>query len=252
MSESLGTLASRSEDRWDAPLAPVPTILARARSRVLHAAASRLLPRSVLVSRGERGTRRKSIALTFDDGPDAMTRQYLDLLDELGVKATFFVLGKNAADAPTLTEEYVRRGHEVGGHGWSHQPFPAMTQACLLEELARMRAALPARSVLPSRPLMVRPPRGSLSPRTLLRVARAGYTTVLWSVDSDDCRTRDPQVVVRRLDPRRVESGDIVLLHEMQPWTLQALPMVVRGMQSAGYALVTVGELLQDDDDGLA
>jgi peptidoglycan/xylan/chitin deacetylase (PgdA/CDA1 family) len=77
-----------------------------------------------------------------------------------------------------------------------------------------------------------------------LRIAAAGYVTVLWSLDSDDCRTRDPRVIVRRLAPRRVAPGDVVLMHEMQPWTVEALPDAVTSLRSAGYAFVTVSELI--------
>ena len=62
------------------------------------------------------------VALTFDDGPDpASTPAFLDLLDELGVRATFFVLGSMVERAPALARELAGRGHEVGVHGWDHR-----------------------------------------------------------------------------------------------------------------------------------
>jgi peptidoglycan/xylan/chitin deacetylase (PgdA/CDA1 family) len=73
----------------------------------------------------------------------------------------------------------------------------------------------------------------------------AGYTTVLWSVDSDDCRTTDARAVERRLAPERMSPGDVVLLHEQQQWTLDALPAVVHALRGAGWELVTVRELME-------
>ncbi len=188
--------------------------------------------------------RRKRVALTFDDGPDVMTRKYLDVLESLDVRATFFLIGEQAARRPGDPLEYTRRGHEVGGHGWTHDAFPEMSAARLASELRRTSAILPSR---PGAPALVRPPRGLLSPRALLRLASAGYVTVLWSLDSDDCRTRDPRVLERRLAPPRVAPGEVVLLHEMQDWTLRALPRVVNALRDADYEFVTVTELMREE-----
>lgn len=91
---------------------------------------------------------------------------------------------------------------------------------------------------------LVRSPRGSVSPASLARVALAGYTTVLWSADSDDCRTRDVREIASRLEPRRIAPGEIIVMHEGQPWTLDALPVVVRSLRSEGDELVRVSDLL--------
>jgi peptidoglycan/xylan/chitin deacetylase (PgdA/CDA1 family) len=218
-----------------------PSLLARARSSALRGAASRLLPSAVLFTNGRREPSRPRVALTFDDGPDAMSTRYLDALARLGVRATFFLVGENAARAPGIVREYARRGHEVGAHGWSHEDFAGMSRERLADELARTAAALPP----PRRRPMVRPPFGRLSPVSLYRLATAGYTTVHWSVDSDDCRTMDARTVERRLAPERLSPGDVVLMHEQQPWTLEALPAVVHALRGAGWELVTVGELME-------
>jgi peptidoglycan/xylan/chitin deacetylase (PgdA/CDA1 family) len=222
-------------------VASMPSPLARARSKALRDLASWALPRSLLLTHGGRDGRRRRVALTFDDGPDAMTPQYLDVLGRLGVRATFFFVGENVERAPGIVREVVRRGHEIGSHGWTHDPFDTMSRERLSDELARTATVLPATGRRP----MVRPPHGALSPRALLQIAAAGYRVVLWSVDSDDCRTRDSHVVERRLEPGRLAAGDIVLLHESQLWTLKALPAAVRAMQDAGWELVTVGELME-------
>ena len=229
---------------WTAPLAPTPSAFGRARSNALREVAARVLPRSVLFAHGARQVRRKRVALTFDDGPDTMTAAYLDVLDGLGVRATFFLIGEQAAQRPDDSFEYVRRGHQVGGHGWTHDSFSAMSGRRLASELARTSAILPSGA---GHRVLVRPPRGLLSVRALLRLASAGYVTVLWSLDSDDCRTRDPRVIEDRLVPSRVAPGDVVLLHETQDWTLEALPRVVQTLREDGYEFVTVGELMGED-----
>jgi peptidoglycan/xylan/chitin deacetylase (PgdA/CDA1 family) len=224
---------------YNARLPPETTAFARWKSRVVRDLAALAMPQSVLVTRGK--SRRRSVALTFDDGPDAMTREYLDALDRLHVRATFFVVGENAARAPGALREYVMRGHELHGHGYTHEPFPKLAPVVLVDELARTQDLLPP---TPSPRPLVRPPNGRVTPESIARVAAYGFTTVLWSLDSDDCRTRDPHVVAERVAPARVSHGEIVLFHELQPWTLAALPKVVSQLRDAGYELVTVTELL--------
>ncbi len=203
-------------------------------------AAEALAPPSLLVFRGPPS--RRAVALTFDDGPEVLLEQYLAVLERFGVRATFFVLGSCCAARREALLELVQRGHEVAGHGYSHRRFPTLSAAELDDELRRTAALLPvARTPKP----LVRPPQGATSLTSLWRTARAGYTTVLWSLDSDDCRTKSADEVVARVSPERVRPGEIVLLHEGQSWTVEALPRILDGLQQAGYALVTVGELLQ-------
>ena len=206
--------------------------------KVRHTGAE-LLPSSMLVRHGT--TRRRRVALTFDDGPDHMTPEYLSLLDHLGVRATFFLCGRNCAENRQLVLDIVSRGHEVAGHGYTHRRFTVMTHAELRDELANTAALLPPPRT--RRPL-VRPPHGSTSVQSLLRCTRAGYTTVLWSADSGDARLTNPDDMVKQLVPDRVSPGDIILLHEGQRSTLEALPRIVKGLQGARYELVTVGEVL--------
>lgn len=203
---------------------------------MLHAAAD-LAPRDVLVRHGSRKVPR--VALTFDDGPDELTPQYLDLLDRLAVRATFFLIGQSCARWPASVRDIVSRGHEVASHGHTHKTFPSLSGQELAAELARVQELIPPSE---RRRALLRPPRGAVSPRSLLRCAAAGYTTVLWSLDSDDCRTKSSDDVITRVSGAR--AGEIVLLHEGQSWTLEALPAIVASLRSAGLELVTVGEML--------
>jgi len=209
------------------------------RSRLKHLAAA-AVPRAVLVRRGP-GTR-KQVALTFDDGPHALTDAYLDVLDCFGARATFFVVGRACAEHGPALRRIVARGHEVAGHGFTHTAFTKLDAGALRDELDRTAALLP-----PVRtPLrLVRPPTGATSVRSLALCARAGYTTVLWSRDSDDCRTTSADEVAARLAPEALQAGDIVLLHESQAWTLEALPRVLEGLGRGGFQAVTVSELFE-------
>ncbi len=181
------------------------------------------------------------IAFTFDDGPESLTCRYLDVLDRFGVRATFFVVGMLVEKRDGELRETVQRGHEVAGHGFSHTPFPELAGPEIASELLLTQDLLPP-SMLP-RP-MVRPPFGNVSVRSVASTAMAGFTSVLWSVDSDDCRTKDPLVVESRIAPERLRPGDIVLLHEGQQWTLDAMPAALTRLKAAGFEFVTVSQLL--------
>jgi peptidoglycan/xylan/chitin deacetylase (PgdA/CDA1 family) len=198
-----------------------------------------VMPKAVLVRRGDPSARR--VALTFDDGPDDMTDAYLDVLGRFGVRATFFVVGKNCDARRDAVRRIADRGHELGGHGFTHDPFTEMGPLALRDELRRTSALLPP---VPARRPLVRPPRGATSLRSLAVCATAGFTTVLWSRDSDDCRTSSADDVAARLAPEALTPGEIVLLHEGQSWTLAALPRVLERLASAGWQVVTTSEIL--------
>jgi peptidoglycan/xylan/chitin deacetylase (PgdA/CDA1 family) len=208
--------------------------------RAKKAAAAAVLPRSLLVCRGPSAPR--GIALTFDDGPTEMTHAYLETLSRLGVKATFFVIGELCSQRPDDVAEIARRGHELGGHGYTHRPFSELRAGELGNELARTQDLLPATPGNPRK--LVRPPQGALSLTALLTCAIAGFTTVLWSHDSGDCRTECAGDVVRALVNPPLANGAIVLLHDGQSWTLDALPEIVGRLRKAGHELVTVGQFL--------
>jgi len=221
---------------------PVQRIERAARASARKVAEA-LMPPSVVIWRGRPGTSESHagrVALTFDDGPDDMTPEYLSVLSGLGVRATFFVIGAQCAKKPKFVARIAEAGHELGAHGYTHRRFPSLRTRELLSELRDTQAFLPKRLGR----LLVRPPHGAVSMSSVLTCLRAGFTTVLWSRDSNDCRTDRSVDVVKSFEPLDVRRGDIVLFHEGQRWTVEALPAVVGQLREAGHALVTVGELL--------
>jgi peptidoglycan/xylan/chitin deacetylase (PgdA/CDA1 family) len=205
---------------------------------VRRAIAPRICPQRLLLVRGAPSSRH--VALTFDDGPDWMTERYLALLDRLRVRATFFLIGKLAAAQPELTRLYLRSGHEVLSHGYTHRRFPLLTFAGLRDELTRTEALLPQ-----VERRFVRPPKGALDARSGAALLYLGYTPVMWSIDSMDHRVTDPVELVDTLRRKDVGGGEILLLHEGQEWTLSALPEIVAHLRARGLSPVTLSELLE-------
>lgn len=181
----------------------------------------------------------RRVALTFDDGPEDLTRSYLDVLERYGVAGTFFVMGDLTEQRREMIPEYLRRGHQVGSHGYDHTKMTSLTPPQLLEQLDRTAAAIgPVPQGLP----WVRPPYGAFNPAVLAVMLARGYTVGMWSVDSHDFEN-DSEQILRRCAAENVAPGDVLLFHEGHATTLASLPRVIEGLLAADYELVTMADL---------
>ncbi|MGE5185774.1 MAG: polysaccharide deacetylase family protein [Acidobacteriota bacterium] len=197
---------------------------------------------------GSRDHRR--IALTFDDGPDpARTPALLDALAELGVPATFFLLGSAVDANPQLAARIARDGHEIGNHTYHHRYLPLARSTRVARELADTDAAIArATGIVPK---LARPPYGGRSPFTVRAFARGGKRVVLWDVNSFDWKGAPAADVARRV-LERARPGSIVLLHEARTGgevTVDAVRMLVPELRARGFELCTVSRTLEADDD---
>lgn len=193
------------------------------------------------------------IALTFDDGPDPQwTPRVLDILREKGVKATFFVVGANAARYPGLVQRIVSEGHTIGNHTYFHPNLSEITYERLLLELNATQRAV--ESIVGNSTLLFRPPYNADSrPETLeealplMTTQQLGYINVMESVDTEDWQpdvTADE--IVDRIRERRRE-GNIVLMHDAggdRLPTIEALPRVIDYLRNRGDQIVSLPELL--------
>lgn len=184
----------------------------------------------------------KRVAITFDDGPDEQTPALLALLDELDIPATFFLVGDFAKAHPAHVREYLRRGHQIAGHGYDHASFPKLSVAALRDQCQRTNELIAGQ--LPGRP-WVRPPHGALDLRSIATLLAGGYTIALWSLDSKDYEDHDPASLADRCSPANVGPGEVLLFHEGQAWTRAALPRIVTALHAAGYECVTMHDLFE-------
>jgi peptidoglycan/xylan/chitin deacetylase (PgdA/CDA1 family) len=190
----------------------------------------------------------KFAALTFDDGPHPeSSTKLLDALKQHRAKATFFVLGSNAAKYPELLRRMVAEGHEIGNHSWSHPHLPSMDFSEVRSELERTSKTI---AVATGRsPTLFRPPYIDTNP-TLENWIRkeTGMKTIGASVDSYDWRDSDG-ALARQHILEGVAPGAIVLAHERAS-TAEALPGILDELLAKGYTLVTVSELIALDHSG--
>lgn len=175
------------------------------------------------------------VFLTFDDGPvPEVTPRVLDLLDELGVKATFFMVGDNVRRHPELLEEVRRRGHGVGNHTMHHLQGMRTRGVSYLRDVAEADALIGSR--------LFRPPHGIMR-WGQARAIKNRYNIIMYDVVSRDYN--------RRLSPERIfdnvrrytRDGSIIVFHDSlkaRDNMLAAMPRAVRWLQEQGYEFRTL------------
>jgi peptidoglycan/xylan/chitin deacetylase (PgdA/CDA1 family) len=200
-----------------------------------------------IVTHGSRDE--KLVALTFDDGPnDPWTLRIADVLDQHGVKATFFVVGKNADAHPEVVRALVERGHLVGNHSYHHRKRDAIF-GLRYSELGKAETSIArAADVCPA---LFRLPNGFHTPWQLHAVSGHQMRTIGWDVQPSDWKNPPADEIVKRVVDS-VRPGSIVLLHDGEDThqgvdrsaTLDALPGIIESLQAEGYRFVRVDELL--------
>lgn len=183
----------------------------------------------------------KLIALTFDDGPSgANTPVLLEGLRQRGVHATFFLVGSMVENQPELAVRLVQEGHQVGIHTYNHDPpsgLRGLSEAQFDAQVGvtqRMLTALTGQTEF-----ALRPPYGFLD-ESVRR--QAPGPIILWSVDPEDWKYRNTEKVTAHI-LSHVQDGDIVLLHDIFPTSVEAALQVVDTLQAQGWRFVTVDEL---------
>ena len=181
------------------------------------------------------------IALTFDDGPrKATTEKLLDGLKERGVKATFFVIGKNIEGNEALLERMQAEGHLIGNHTYSHVQLSAVDAQKAYEEVVKTNEIIS--DITGAQPKYIRPPYGTYSNNLLMKI---NMTPVMWSVDPDDWNTSNTQQIVQSV-VKNAKCGDIILLHDIYDTSVAAALEIVDQLQAKGFVFVTVDQLLLD------
>lgn len=186
----------------------------------------------------------KYVALTFDDGPSsANTPQILDILQRHGARATFFVLGENAARNKSLLARAVAEGHEIANHTYSHIKMTGVSKQTVAREIERTNEII--KSATGFYPTAMRPPYGAINSGLVdMMYNDYGMHAVLWDVDTRDWQHPGVSTVVQRA-VGNAQSGSIILLHDIHASTVAAVEEIVTGLQARGFKLVTVSQLIE-------
>jgi peptidoglycan/xylan/chitin deacetylase (PgdA/CDA1 family) len=192
----------------------------------------------------------KVVALTFDDGPnEPYTSEILDVLDQEGVKATFFTVGVNVATYPDVARRIVTDGNVIANHSWDHSRLASAVDF-RYSQLQRTQDEI--QSVTGVVPRFFRPPAGIHTPWQLKRVTSSNMVTVNWDAEGFDwMKPNSPERIEQKV-LASVRPGSIVLLHDGdetrhgsdRSQTVAALPVIIETLRAEGYRFVTLPELL--------
>lgn len=189
------------------------------------------------------------IALTFDDGPmPGVTDKILDILEQYNARATFFVCGWRFGreENHAILRRMAALGCEIGNHSWSHRQLPGQNFVSVRYEINNTNDVIAELTGV--RPHCFRPPAG-VNTYEASRVTRDdGMEIVLWS-QSGNVNENDPQKIAQNVEQqivngRKLQSGDVVLLHDTHENMVEAVRIMVPRLIDEGYQLVTVWELM--------
>ncbi len=169
----------------------------------------------------------------------------LKILDEHNVKATFFILGDWCDEYPESVKQIYDAGHEIGSHSDTHADMAKLDQASMIREIQDSAAKLKA--VTGQMPELFRPPSGSYNSKVVEVIRQQGFYPIQWDCDSVDYKNPTTQQMSDRI-MKNLRNGSILLFHSGAKNTPEALPVILKQIQSKGYTFVPVGELIYRGD----
>jgi peptidoglycan/xylan/chitin deacetylase (PgdA/CDA1 family) len=186
---------------------------------------------------------RKEIALTFDDGPHPFfTPRLLDLLQQLHVRATFFLVGKKVDEAPRIVARMAQEGHEVANHTYDHINLSEVSPEMVEAQIRKGNEAI--FRACGRQPTLFRPPGGHHDEKIFQAAEKLNMITILWTDDPFDFAKPGADVIESRI-LKELSNGSDVLLHDGIEQTLQMLPDLVARLRHDGYQFVTMKEMAQ-------
>jgi peptidoglycan/xylan/chitin deacetylase (PgdA/CDA1 family) len=185
----------------------------------------------------------KRIALTFDDGPDALnTPKILEILDKHQVKATFFIIGNKAEKHQDLLQQIISKGHEIGNHSYSHAFwFDLYRRKKMEQDLQKAEDVI--MNITGRKTVLFRPPYGVTTPVLAKVVKKLGYKAIGWSVRTYDTVIKEGDKIKERISDR-LHPGAVILMHDDREITAEVLEFVIMKIKEEGYRFVGVEEMI--------
>ena len=187
------------------------------------------------------------IALTFDDGPNPYyTPQVLAILQQFGIKATFFCVGRQVARYPDLVKQEYTDGNLIGNHSWSHPNLALLSGSEIVSQINLTSDTI--QQAIGVRPTFFRPPYGVFNEKVLTQANLLSLTTIIWNDEARDWTMPGTDVIVSRI-LNLANDGAIILLHDGggdRSQTIAALPTIITTLRSRGFQFVTLQQMLKD------
>jgi peptidoglycan/xylan/chitin deacetylase (PgdA/CDA1 family) len=179
-------------------------------------------------------TKIKEVALTFDDGPTEFTPNFLDLLKENNVKATFFCIGKQIEKYPETFQRIITEGHTIGNHTFSHSNNTGfLSTSKMIEEIEKCDEVILKIGDLKTD--LYRPPFGVTNPSISKAIKKTHKTSIGWNVRSLDTVIEDEKKIYQRVT-RGIKKGSIILLHDTSEKTYNVLVDLLLFLEREKYS----------------
>ncbi|MGN0328866.1 MAG: polysaccharide deacetylase family protein [Lachnospira sp.] len=189
-------------------------------------------------------TDEKKVAISFDAAwGDEDTLQILDILDKYNVKTTFFMTGGWVDSYPDMVKEIYSRGHDLGNHSQNHKEMSKLSPEQQKKEIMAVHDSIMQLTGYDS--YLFRPPYGDYNSTLITTSYSCNYYPVQWSVDSLDWKDYGVDSIIKTVTQHKaLDNGAIILMHNGAKFTAQALESVITGLQSQGYEIVPVSQLI--------
>jgi peptidoglycan/xylan/chitin deacetylase (PgdA/CDA1 family) len=182
----------------------------------------------------------KEVVLTFDDGPWPTTPAVLKALADECTKGLFFPVGKHTTYHPEILKQVFAAGHTVGSHTWSHAHLDSkkLTEAQMKEEIEKGFSAVKMAIGTAPAPFFRFPGLGHTQV-ALGYLASRNISMFSVDVDSNDFKSSGPDQVINNVMTKLDKQGKgVILMHDLQKHTAQALPTLLRRLKAGGYKVV--------------
>lgn len=190
----------------------------------------------------------KKISLSFDaawGNKDLDT--ILQILEQYHVKTTFFMTGGWIESYPQEVLKIQNAGHELANHSENHKNMSSLSSSQCKEEIMSTHQRI--RELTGTSMDLFRPPYGDYNNTVIQAASDCGYYSVQWSVDSLDWKDYGVDSIIQTVTEHpELKPGAIILLHNGAKYTAQALPFIIEKLQTAGYQIVPVSELIYKEN----
>ncbi len=183
-------------------------------------------------------TKIKEVALTFDDGPTEFTSQFLDLLKENNIKATFFCIGKQIEKYPETFQRIIAEGHSIGNHTFSHSNNTGfLSTSKMIDEIERCDEVM--LKIGNSKTNLYRPPFGVTNPNIAKAIKKTQKQSIGWNVRSLDTVISEENKILRKVT-KNLKKGSIILLHDTSEKTYNVLVELLLFLEREKYSTFTI------------
>ncbi|MEW9798984.1 polysaccharide deacetylase family protein [Alteromonas sp. CYL-A6] len=202
--------------------------------KLINTVRNAILGTTLLEFTGHPGDR--ALYLTFDDGPSpGITDKLLDLFQQQGVKATFFVIGTKVDRYPELTKRIIDDGHTIGNHSYSHPNFDTLPKAAQFAEIDKASKAIATHTGVSSN--LFRVPRGRWPLSLLIRLKARKVRCIHWTTDSMDYTDTDPDSITRRVVNSGLKPGQVLLFHDDASLCLDVMERLIPQLKAMNFSL---------------